>query len=428
MFSFRLHILPAILVVLVLGLAALAVAKGETLPRAESAEPPQLATLAFTDVMPSGERSRPDVVIAHVTPPIRGAAPRADTPARTDVLPEWVRTAKATALLSLSLNDLDARGDGTLPPETYLKVLDAQNGSWFVLYGGDGRDRVPVEGWVAQGDAVASAPPPWVVTRRATDLRTAPGGAGSRLVSLPVGALLEVTGDLGQELSVFHHGDGLTREAAEGWVDSSHVGPAGIVLNAEREVRLFPSAGVAAVLNGDATWINVPFRSQVDSTPAALANCGPASLAMALSAFDQFLPTSEVRGVAEQLQGTNDPDLGFRIEFLAGSVSSLGLTPLDLREGGNLKRWSLEDARRHISAGHPVIPELRFKFMPGRSDSEYGEDHYIVLTGTWGDDFIYNDPMDLDGPGYARLIDAEALELAWSWSFAPYAAFAVSGP
>lgn len=428
MFFGRFRFLPAISIAIALGLIALVATMGDLQLQKGSPEPPQAVALASTDLVPSGERSEPDAVVAVIAASIRERVPRSASSDRREQIPHWVRTGQAIDFLSLTKNDLDARGDGKLPPDTYLKVLAARGDSWFVHDGGDGDERVPAEGWIQQTDAVISSAPPWVVTARATDLRSAPGSTGRTLASLPVGTLLEVTEDLGQQLRVFYLGDGLRRSVAEGWIDASHAGPSGVLLNEEREARILRASGVAAIRNGSGVWINVPFRSQVDGTPAALANCGPASLGMAVSAFDHFFVTTEIREVAERLQGTNDPDMGFAIEFLAGSASRLGLTPLDLRQGSALKRWSLEDVRRHLLAGHPVIPQLRFKFMPGRASSEYLEDHYVVLTGLWGDDFIYNDPMDIDGPGYARLMDAETLEFAWSWSFAPYAAFAVSRP
>ena len=55
--------------------------------------------------------------------------------------------------------------------------------------------------------------------------------------------------------------------------------------------------------------------------------------------------------------------------------------------------------------------------MPGRDSSDYWEDHYVVLCGVQGEDFIYSDPTDIDGPGYGRLISAKQLEQAWSTSY-----------
>src|SRR5262245_59394380 len=62
----------------------------------------------------------------------------------------------------------------------------------------------------------------------------------------------------------------------------------------------------------------VPYRSQLDGNPWELSDCGPASLAMVLGAFGKTVPTMEVRGVVNDLQGTwGDTDAGTFIENLA---------------------------------------------------------------------------------------------------------------
>ena len=66
-------------------------------------------------------------------------------------------------------------------------------------------------------------------------------------------------------------------------------------------------------------------------------------------------------------------------------------------------------------------------FLPGRTKSQYYGDHYIVIVGLSGNNFLYNDPVDSDGRGYGRLISAETLEQAMSNATGDFsrAAFAV---
>ncbi len=132
--------------------------------------------------------------------------------------------------------------------------------------------------------------------------------------------------------------------------------------------------------------------------------------------------------MADRLQGTSDPEGGFAIEYLEALIRRLGLKSYDLYGGADLRRWSLEDVRRHLAQGHSVIAELRFRLMPGRATSPSWDDHYVVLTGVRGDDFIYNDSVDPDGPGYGRVMSAEVLQRSWGGSYFPFAAFAVSKP
>ncbi len=65
--------------------------------------------------------------------------------------------------------------------------------------------------------------------------------------------------------------------------------------------------------------------------------------------------------------------------------------------------------------------------LPGRANSGYGGDHFVVVTGMIGDRFIINDPVDSDGRGYARLISADALERGMALASVPKVAFAAAG-
>jgi hypothetical protein len=66
--------------------------------------------------------------------------------------------------------------------------------------------------------------------------------------------------------------------------------------------------------------------------------------------------------------------------------------------------------------------------LPGREGAFYFGDHYIVVTGTLDDGFLYNDPIDHDGPGWDRVISGERLATAMNTSDQRYAraAFSVS--
>jgi hypothetical protein len=103
------------------------------------------------------------------------------------------------------------------------------------------------------------------------------------------------------------------------------------------------------------------------------------------------------------------------------------LQGLDLMENGRYRRWTLDDVRAHLRAGHPVIPELRYRMMPGREWLWIGTDHYVVITGMVGDDFVINDPIAMDGHG-ERIISAASLQRAWMSSDFPGAAVAIARP
>ena len=86
-----------------------------------------------------------------------------------------------------------------------------------------------------------------------------------------------------------------------------------------------------------------------------------------------------------------------------------------MRDGEDaFHKWPLDEIRQQIREQRVVIPQVKFRNLPGRAKTPYGGDHYIVLVGIEGGNFIYNDPIDSDGRGYGRLITAEQLEAAMS--------------
>ena len=75
-----------------------------------------------------------------------------------------------------------------------------------------------------------------------------------------------------------------------------------------------------------------------------------------------------------------------------------------------------------------MIVQVRYRSLPGRGGAYYFGDHYILVTGVVGDGFLYNDPIDIDGLGWDRVMSADRLRTAMDASDRRYAfsAFAVS--
>lgn len=395
-----------------LGIAAQALTSREDSAAVPPAQPQPVDLVAATTAKPVATVLLPEVPSPTPTP-----MPRS--------IPVWGRAIVDTPLRLQS--DAASPAVEFVPKASQLRLLRAEDDELLVYYGGDGHDHQAFEGWVAAADVVAASAPKWVQVRQQTTLWSdASGGAGSA-AALPKGAELEVLGEEGKRLHVYYLGDGLSHDVAEGWVDPTNLGPAGPMLLGEKlGVRVLTKADVVSIRSGAGVWLRVPYRSQFDGSPSADANCGPASVGMTLQYYHQLVPTSEVRAVADRMQGTSDPESGFAIEYLGDTVDHFGLKGVGLLIGKNLRRWTLDDLRNSLSQGHPVIPELRFRQMPGRSGSDYSEDHYVVLTGMYKGDFVYNDSVDSDGPGYGRVITTEDLKRAWGTSDFPFAAFAVS--
>jgi uncharacterized protein YvpB len=188
-----------------------------------------------------------------------------------------------------------------------------------------------------------------------------------------------------------------------------------------------PATNHAPTRAPDLRRLAVPYRSQLDGNPYAEANCGPTSMAMVLDYFGRHVPTRELRAIVNDLQGTwGVYDAGSTIESLAAIAERYGLRPLDLQVGKKLRRWSVEEVRRHLDGGHPIVPQLWYRGLPGRERRPYDGDHYVVMTGYGADEVIYNDPIDKDGPGAARRMTWAQLDKAWRNSDFPYAGFAIS--
>jgi hypothetical protein len=179
----------------------------------------------------------------------------------------------------------------------------------------------------------------------------------------------------------------------------------------------------------DIAHIFAPYRSQLDGAPYAQANCGPTTMAMALEAFGTNVSSRQLRNETLAAQRIWGDGVGTLITALADVVGQHGLRALDLTDAdGTLRRWTADDIRTHLSLGHPVVVQVRYRGLPGRQNSAFLADHYILVTGSLGDRFLYNDAIDADGVGWDRVIAADRLAAAMNASDRRFAfsAFAVA--
>jgi hypothetical protein len=169
--------------------------------------------------------------------------------------------------------------------------------------------------------------------------------------------------------------------------------------------------------------LGVPFRTQIDGTSFSLVNCGPASLAMVLTAFGLDVDPPSVRDYLNFLVGNYDTEAGTSLYILARIAQEAGLSTFGTNSG--LQGWTIEAVREQLRAGHPVITLTKYRFLPGHFGSVTDFDHYIVLTGLAGDDFVYNDAAYSTEYGYNLLISPAQLQRAWAASSVPRHAVAV---
>ena len=184
--------------------------------------------------------------------------------------------------------------------------------------------------------------------------------------------------------------------------------------------------------------LDVPYRNQLDGSSYALSNCGPAALSMALAYYGIDASPWDLRVRAMQAQhswitddGGYSDEYGVFVYNLAAVAEQLGAHANGLwtRDGGRsdqFHEWQPGELRREIMANHPVIVEYRG--LPGHDGSRSADDHYIVVRGSAGSDFVYSDPLGFAERGPAELIAEADLVEAMTLASAQRAGFAVVKP
>jgi Peptidase_C39 like family len=351
---------------------------------------------------------------------------------KSDRTAQWVKNHAETPLRSGP--DENSIVFTRLPQWSTLKQIDSRPDWLLVDYGGDGATREPGPGWVKASDVGGVDPPTvWLRTSRSGAVWSTPDAAAKRVVDVPTAVLMEAIGPDyvgGTRVHVRLPGDGRSVPPTQGWMD-------GDVLSRARAPSTFDLPwAYPADLRADVR-ISVPYRTQLDGSDYAGANCGPTVLGMALESFGMNLAPPDLRGqvlTSEDFDPT-DTDAGSYIWALARVAQAYGLRTHGLYEGSDgseLHRWSLDELRDSVRQNRPVIVQVYYRALPGREDSGYYGDHYIVLTGLMGDDFLYNDPIGgaaaHEGPGYDRLMSPAQLGRAMRASDTgyQYSAFALS--
>jgi len=190
----------------------------------------------------------------------------------------------------------------------------------------------------------------------------------------------------------------------------------------------------------DAHVLDVPYRNQLDGSPYALANCGPTALSMALAYYGLDASPWDLRVKSMRAQhswvtdeGGYSDRYGVFVYNLATVIESFGLHANGLwaRDGDRIDhfhQWQPNELRREIGADHPVIVQVEYRALPAHNGSSAVDDHYIVLLGIKGSDFVYNDPLGINASGPAEEISEADLVRAMGLATAPGAGFAVVKP
>lgn len=167
--------------------------------------------------------------------------------------------------------------------------------------------------------------------------------------------------------------------------------------------------------NDESLVLNVPLRSQYDSSPYQNANCGPASLAMVLEAYGLKVPTERIRALSNQLQGTYDFDQGIALDYLVAIGQQAGLHQEGLYDSaGHYRQWAISDVIREVRAGYPVITLVHYNSLPQHQHESSQSDHYVVIVGVTSQGFLINDPASVGKAGYRQLLTPPELMAAWN--------------
>ncbi|MBI2755123.1 MAG: C39 family peptidase [Chloroflexi bacterium] len=359
-----------------------------------------------------------------LTPARLAAAQALQAPLRADLAAGWARAATPTALRGGPSTQSAVFSE--LPKGSALKLTESRGDFSLVFYDGDGASRVAGPGWVRTADLQRlDAPSVWLQSQAPTSLWAAADSTAKLVSSVPAGTGMEVVAARpmeGSRIQVRLPGDGRQVQPSLGWVEAQDV----VRMRTPLPQQIpwsFPS-----VLDAS-TRIKVPYRTQLDGTPAAGANCGPATLGMVAESFGINATVADIRTRIMLAQGSSmyDVDNGSYVWALADVATQMGLKVFGLREadGTTLRRWTVEEARAEVQRGNPVVLQVRYRSLPRREEALYYGDHYIVLTGILGDSFIYNDsiwgPGENEGPGYDRVITAANLRVAMNAADREYA-------
>jgi hypothetical protein len=175
-----------------------------------------------------------------------------------------------------------------------------------------------------------------------------------------------------------------------------------------------PSAGQQALLDSGRT--TVPYVTQFDGTPWEGSNCGIASIAMVLGAFDITLPTVQVRKSIISMTGDPSYDAGVNWDPLVQMAWRHNFPvngPNDA--SGHLRHWFLEELDAESRMGRPSILLVHYRSLPGHEQAGWWGDHYVVFLGLTADgDVIYHDPAFRGSAGAYKVTDRATFERAWT--------------
>jgi hypothetical protein len=176
-----------------------------------------------------------------------------------------------------------------------------------------------------------------------------------------------------------------------------------------------PLAGQRALLDSGRT--TVPYMTQFDGTPWEGSNCGIASIAMVLGAFDITIPTLQIRKSIIGITGDPSYDAGVAWDPLVKLAwrHNFPVNGPNMPDSNQLRSWYLEELDAESRMGRPSILLVHYRSLPGHENAGWWGDHYVVFLGLTADgDVIYHDPAFRGSAGAYKVTDRATFERAWT--------------
>lgn len=188
-------------------------------------------------------------------------------------------------------------------------------------------------------------------------------------------------------------------------------------------VRVARSARVrVAVRRGgvDGLKLHAPYISQMDGTPFAGGNCGPAALAMALGSYGHVETINALRESINGQTGDWSTESGTSWRALQSAAEARGFkVSSPFGPDGAPRRWTLDEVLVEASQGRPTLVLVKYQALPGHERSSWYGDHYVTVLGATEDGrVVYHDSAFRGVSGAYRTLDRERFSNAWSTTWA----------
>lgn len=154
--------------------------------------------------------------------------------------------------------------------------------------------------------------------------------------------------------------------------------------------------------------IKVNYVSQLGPTASfGKGDCGMAVTCMVLDYHNHFLTVDDLGRLAGYSKGYT-------------YTNSIDMTSVAQRFGVTLtwKRFSnFEFVDQELAEGKPVVMLVWYPYLSHRYSSSYTDNHFILVVGKDGDEYIYHDPFWPDNSGRGPNLRIHKTQLARAWKY-----------